>query len=372
MSAEGVFMPTIDAVERKGRISGNVLLWMLATLAGAGAGVNTVTNQLTNAELANSRTTIERLNQDLASSSTTIERLNQGLTSEQSTNIHQARQMQSMIDELTQSRRTIGDLTQSLQQGRAGIQSLNGRIAELNRELGTRITLDQMVTAVSKITPSTVRVEGQRGLGSGVILFGSNGERYILTNGHVTESNEIRRNVFNDGVFHIKVYNGSDYKNPIEFDASPVMLSNGNRAFSSPEEHDMALLLIPPDVKLPSNITGVRFRDINAHPLRVGEPVIAVGNPFGERDSVSIGSISHIDRAAPGLNINHHIQTDAPINPGNSGGGLFSIRMENGQPVVEYVGMNTWGYRGGDGIGGSIRVDYIQQIFNGWGISLKK
>ena len=65
MSAEGVFMPTVNAIERKGRISGNALLWMLATLAGAGAGVNTVTNQLTNAELANSRTTIERLNQGL-------------------------------------------------------------------------------------------------------------------------------------------------------------------------------------------------------------------------------------------------------------------------------------------------------------------
>ena len=370
MSAEGVFMPTVNAVERKGRISGNALLWMLATLAGAGVGVNTVTNQLTNAELANSRTTIERLNQDLASSSTTIERLNQGLTSEQSTNIHQAKQMQSMTNELAQSRRTVGNLTQSLQQSRAGIQGLNAQLTELNRELGTRITLDQMVTAVSMITPSTVRVEGQQGLGSGVILFGSNGERFILTNGHVTEENEIRRNEFQDGIYHIKVYNGSDYKNPIEFDAAPVMLSNGNRAFSSPGEHDMALLAIPPDVKLPSNITGIRFRDINAHPLRVGEPVIAVGNPFGERDSVSIGSISHIDRSST-LNINHHIQTDAPINPGNSGGGLFSIRMENGQPVVEYVGMNTWGYRGGDGIGGSIRVDYIQQTIKNWGITLK-
>ena len=277
-----------------------------------------------------------------------------------------------MTGELTQSRRTIGDLTRNLEQGRIGINGLNTQIAELNRELGSRITLDQMVTAVSMITPSTVRVEGQRGLGSGVILFGTNGERYILTNGHVTEGNDFRRNEFQDGVYHIKVYNGSDYKNPIEFDAAPVMLSNGNRASSSPGEHDLALLAIPPDVKLPSNIIGIRFRDINAHPLRVGEPVIAVGNPFGERDSVSIGSISHIDRAAPGLNINHHIQTDAPINPGNSGGGLFSIRLVDGRPVVELVGINTWGYRGGDGIGGSIRVDYIQQVLNGWGVSLRK
>jgi S1-C subfamily serine protease len=350
-------MPTVAGVEKKASTRGNALLWIVATLAGAGAGVNTVTNQITNAELANSKTTIERLNQDLAN--------------EQSANIHQARQLQTMTDELMGDRRTIDSLTQSLEQSRSTIQGLNGQVSELNRNLSSRITLDQMVTAVSMITPSTVRVEGQFGLGSGVILFGSNGERYILTNGHVTEGNEMRRNLFQDGVYHIKVYNGSDYKNPIEFDAAPVMLSNGNRAFSRPGEHDLALLAIPPDVKLPANITGIRFRDINAHPLRVGEPVIAVGNPFGERDSVSIGSISHIDRSS-NLNINHHIQTDAPINPGNSGGGLFSIRLVDGRPVVELIGINTWGYRGGDGIGGSIRADYIQQVLNGWGVSLRK
>lgn len=304
----------VDLSTRHPSKLGNSLLWLVAALAGAGAGVNGVTNQITSNELAQSRHAIEELNTML--------------THEQSFNQYQARQM---ID------------------------------------LTNRITFDHLTTAVSMITPSTVRVEGQFGLGSGVILFGNNGERFILTNGHVTEQNEIRKNQFNDGVFHIKVYNGSDYKNPIEFNASPVLLANGNRAFSSPNEYDLTLLAIPPDVRLPSNIIGVRLRDINTHPLRVGEPVIAVGNPFGERDSVSIGSISHLDRSSS-LNINHHLQTDAPINPGNSGGGLFSIRLENGRPVVELVGINTWGYRGGDGIGGSIRVDYIQQVLTSWGV----
>ncbi|MBI1858055.1 MAG: trypsin-like peptidase domain-containing protein [Candidatus Melainabacteria bacterium] len=252
------------------------------------------------------------------------------------------------------------------------VTSLNERIQALNTELGSRITLDQIVGAIAQVTPSTVRVEGPMGLGSGVVIMGERGERFILTNGHVTQNNEFNKGEFRDAVYHIKVYNGTDFAAPIEFDAAPVMLSSGNRAYSDPNEHDLALLFIPPDVKLPDNVTGIKMRDIQAHPLRVGEPVFAVGNPFGEKDTVTIGSISHVDRAAEGLNINHHIQTDAAINPGNSGGGLFSIRIENGKPVVEFVGTNTWGYRGADDIGGSIRVDYIQQVLKDWGISLRQ
>jgi len=251
------------------------------------------------------------------------------------------------------------------------VTSLNERIQTLNTELGTRITLDQIVGAITQVTPSTVRVEGPMGLGSGVVVMGERGERFILTNGHVTQHNEFNKGEFRDAVYHIKVYNGTDFNSPIEFDAAPVMLSSGNRAYSDPNEHDLALLYIPPDIRLPDNVTGIKMRDIQAHPLRVGEPVFAVGNPFGERDTVTIGSISHIDRAAEGLNINHHIQTDAAINPGNSGGGLFSIRIENGKPVVELIGINTWGYRGADDIGGSIRVDFIQQVIRDWGVALK-
>ncbi len=350
-------MPKVDNVAAaKPNRTANVLLWMLAGLAGAGAAGNGVSNYMTSEELARSRDTVNELNLRLSN--------------EQSLNLQQARQMAALNQDLVQSRSNVTNLNQQLLQSQSNVQNLTTRLAELNREFGTRITLDHLVTAVSMITPSTVKVEGQFGHGSGVILFGSNGERFILTNGHVTQQNELRKNLFQDGVFHIKVYNGSDYKNPVEFDAQPVILSNGNRAFSAPGEHDLALLAIPPDVKLPANVVPIRFRDINANPLRVGEPVIVVGNPFAERDSVSFGSISHVDRSSD-LNINHHLQTDAPINPGNSGGGLFSIRVENGRPIVELVGINTWTYRGADGLGGSIRVDYVQQVLNSWGINLR-
>ena len=259
-------------------------------------------------------------------------------------------------------------LKEELGFSREAIENLTTQVNILNRDLSSRITLDQMMKAVSTVAPSTVRVEGMLGLGSGVIIKGNHGERYILTNGHVTKENEFKRGEFRDSVYHIKVYNGTDYDKPIEFDAAPVILSKGERSYSPPEKHDLALLLIPPDVNLPPNLE-IKMRNIEEHPLRVGEPVFAIGNPFGERDTVTFGSISHIDRQAD-LNINHHIQTDAPINPGNSGGGLFSIRIVGGKPQVELIGINTWGYRGGDGIAGSIRVDYIQKVFKDWGIKI--
>jgi|GEM_PF-2403919 len=355
-------------------------LWIKAVAAGlvgtgiAGNGYWNYVNQSTNKEQEEQSVALKG---EISQSRSTVDELNTRLLKQNS-------QMGSMQNELTQSRRTIGDLTQSLQQSRAGIQGLNAQLTELNRELGTRITLDQMITAVSTVTPSTVSVEGEMEMvniftgekqkvptfGSGIILIGSNGERYILTNSHVTEDQELKRKDSADGVYHIKLYNGSDYKKPVEFDAPPVILSNGKRAFSPPDKLDLCLLLIPPDVKLSPDV-GIKMRDIKAHPLKVGEPVFAIGNPFAERDSVTFGNISHTDRANLGVNLVHNVQTDAPINPGNSGGGLFTVRVENGVPIAELVAINNWKYMDGDGVTKSIRVDYVQQTVKNWGITLK-
>lgn len=73
------------------------------------------------------------------------------------------------------------------------------------------------------------------------------------------------------------------------------------------------------------------------------------------------------------LNQNLYLQKYAPIHPGNSGGRLFSIRMENGNPVAELVGINDWGYRGRNTTGDSTsRIDYIKKILENWGIQLSK
>lgn len=292
-------------------------------------------------------------------------------------NDNQQRYVENLIQDLESSHGRVNELMGIIDRDQAAINGLQGRLNALNANLNSRITLDQIADVVARIAPSTVRVEGEVGgfdfftgeqrkfpiIGSGVIVIMSDGTRAILTNGHVTEDAEIRRNSFGDPLYHIRLYNGTDFRTPVEFYAAPMMLANGQRAYSPPHEHDLALLAIPPDIRLPEGV-GVRIRDITRDPLRVGEPVIAIGNPFGERDSVSFGIMSHIDRETSDLNQNHHIQTDAAINPGNSGGGLFDMQGR-------LVGINTWGYRNAGGVGGSIRIDEILRFFANKGISFR-
>ncbi|OGI20408.1 MAG: hypothetical protein A3B68_02680 [Candidatus Melainabacteria bacterium RIFCSPHIGHO2_02_FULL_34_12] len=244
------------------------------------------------------------------------------------------------------------------------VKELNKEISHqrnLIKELSGRITLDHITTIASMVSKSTVKIEGPDSFGSGVIISDLHGRKYILTNGHVIENNDFRNNEFNDAVFHIKLYNGSDFTNPVEFDTAPVILSSGQRAYSPPEEYDLALLQIPADIILPPEST-VPMRDLNTDPLNIGESVITVGNPFGESDSISFGIISHGDRQSA-LDKDHHIQTDAAINPGNSGGGLFDMKGR-------LAGINTWSYRGAGGVGGSIRIDYVKMILEKWGIQI--
>ena len=344
----------------------------LGTLA-AGVGTNGIyTYQQTQ--------TKNKLNEQVAERTVAIEELGKSLTLEKETNQSQAAQMSRLDEELQNNKANALNFFQKLDQEHLRTSQLTKELSALKSDLGERITLDQMTEAVDKIKFSSVIVEGEeinpftgqsvRGNGSGVILIGENGGRYILTNAHVTEGHEIRNNQFKDGVYHIKVYNGTDYEKPVEFDAPPVILANGKRAFSKPRiENDLALLAIPPDVKLPPG-SGITLRDINKHPLKVGEPVILIASPFGVRDFVSIGSISHIDREIKDADITHHVMADLVGAPGSSGGGLCTVRAEDGKPVVELIGIHDWGWE--DNIGANIRVDYIQKVLKDWGIELQK
>ncbi len=255
------------------------------------------------------------------------------------------------------------------------LNQINIFLKDLIKELDGHITLDEIIQTVKNVAPSTVRIENKGAIGSGVIFKDNNGKRYILTNAHVVAHIDEEPNLFNPfniienkepvkpkekmDTYRIKLYNGSDYKNPIEFDVKQLTLSNGEKAYSHPEEHDLAVLEIPDNINIPESL-GVKMRDLSKDPINAGEPLIAIGNPLGERDSVSFGIASHTDRSSD-ININHHIQTDAAINPGNSGGGLFDLHGK-------LVGINTWGYRGAAGVGGSIRIDYIKMVLEKWGI----
>ena len=169
------------------------------------------------------------------------------------------------------------------------------------------------------------RSEPQGGLGSGVIISASG---YILTNNHVVE--------------------GAD---EIE-----VILNDTRRAkakvIGTDPDTDLAILKIELD-KLPVIVLG------NSDSLQVGDPVLAIGNPFGVGQTVTGGIVSALGRNQLGINtFENFIQTDAAINPGNSGGALVDV---NGN----LMGINTAIYSrsgGSMGIGFAIPVSTAKQV----------
>ncbi|MBL8304715.1 MAG: trypsin-like peptidase domain-containing protein [Ideonella sp.] len=172
---------------------------------------------------------------------------------------------------------------------------------------------------------------GQRNrpaLGSGVIV---SPEGYLLTNNHVIA--------------------GAD---DIE-----VQLSDGRQAqarlVGSDPDTDVAVLKITLD-KLPV----ITFGDADA--LRIGDIVLAIGNPFGVGQTVTAGIVSALGRNQLGINAyENFIQTDAAINPGNSGGALVDTRGH-------LMGINTAIYSGTGGnlgIGFAIPATTARQVMEG-------
>lgn len=99
--------------------------------------------------------------------------------------------------------------------------------------------------------------------------------------------------------------------------------------------------------------------------LRVGDAVVAIGNPFSLGTSMSYGIVSAVSRTIPSgftpYNIPEAIQTDAAINPGNSGGPLINM---NGEVIGINAQIRTTGESGGNiGIGFAIPVNILKQIY---------
>lgn len=166
----------------------------------------------------------------------------------------------------------------------------------------------------------------QMGQGSGFII---EKDGYILTNNHVVEGADTITVHFNDG------------KN---LDAKLI----GADPLS-----DVALIKVESDKDLPTVPMG------NSDAMEVGEWVIAIGNPFGLTQTVTVGIVSAKGRSQVGLNeYENFIQTDAAINPGNSGGPLLNIQGE-------VIGINSALYsRSGGymGIGFAIPINMAQAI----------
>jgi len=162
-------------------------------------------------------------------------------------------------------------------------------------------------------------------LGSGVIAS-SNG--YILTNHHVV-----------DGAEEIQVALADGRTVPAQ-------------VVGADPETDLAVLKISAD-KLPAITFG------QSDGLRVGDWVLAIGNPFGVGQTVTLGIVSALGRTHLGINtFENFIQTDAAINPGNSGGALVD-------GAGNLVGINSAIYSrtgGSQGIGFAIPVSLARQV----------
>lgn len=146
------------------------------------------------------------------------------------------------------------------------------------------------------------RFRKRQGLGSGVIFDAKNG--LIVTNTHVI-----------DGVDEINI----NLKDGREFKATLV---------GQDKETDIAIIRV-----VAENLTEIKLG--NSDDLRVGDFVVAIGNPFGLRQTVTSGIVSGLGRSGLGIEgYEDFVQTDASINPGNSGGALVNLRGE-------LIGINT-------------------------------
>ncbi|TVQ35563.1 MAG: Do family serine endopeptidase [Geminicoccaceae bacterium] len=135
-----------------------------------------------------------------------------------------------------------------------------------------------------------------------------------------------------------------------------VVLADGRRleatVIGSDAATDLAVLQVEADAPLPTIALG------DSDALRVGEPVMAMGNPFGLGGTVTAGIVSARGRTIGASAFDDFIQTDAPINPGNSGGPLVNA-------AGEVVGVNTaiFSPSGGNvGIGFAIPANLVQEI----------
>ncbi len=161
-------------------------------------------------------------------------------------------------------------------------------------------------------------------LGSGVVI---DARRHVLTNEHVVARATRIQVTLADGR---------------ELEATLV---------GADPDNDLAVLRIETGEAVPWIEPG------SSGDLLVGEPVIAIGNPFGLSNTVTTGVVSALDRSIRQQDRTFHgfLQTDASINPGNSGGPLLNAEGE-------LIGINTAIYSGAQGIGFAIPIDVAKRV----------
>jgi serine protease Do len=175
-------------------------------------------------------------------------------------------------------------------------------------------------------TPREAPEEREKALGSGVIMTP---DGYILTNNHVV-----------DGAADVRVTLGDKR----EFKAKVV---------GTDPKTDVAVLKIDA-----SSLPAITFGDSSK--VQVGDYALAIGDPFGVGQTVTMGIVSATGRSHLGIeDYEDFIQTDAPINPGNSGGALVNDR---GQLIGINTAILAHGSEGNQGIGFAIPANMARNV----------
>ena len=168
------------------------------------------------------------------------------------------------------------------------------------------------------------RIRKQPSLGSGFVI---DSDGYILTNNHVVER-----------ASEVEVFFGDGKKTRMKA-----------KIVGTDKKSDLALLQVKPGPHLQPLALG------NSDLVKVGESVLAIGNPFALSHTVTAGIISAKNRVIGAGPFDNFLQTDASINPGNSGGPLFNAQGE-------VIGINTAINAAGQGLGFAIPVNQAKKM----------
>ena len=238
-------------------------------------------------------------------------------------------QVDSLSNQVTSLETTISTYNSEISGLGDNIEGLQATLNNLENSVSGMDTVSSdVLDVVAVMRPAVVYVEtdlGRFGIssGSGVILS-PNG--YLITNYHVIDGYQSLEVTLDDG---------STYAATVVKENQPI---------------DLAIL------KLTSTRTDFPFAELgNYDEIAIGEGVLAMGYPYpseiGYELSVSTGIVSSL-RSVDGQD---YIQTDAAINSGNSGGPLVNLRGE-------VIGINSWVYTAGEGLGFSIPVSVMRSF----------
>ena len=189
----------------------------------------------------------------------------------------------------------------------------------------------QFERVVQTVSPQVVQIQGERGLGSGVVF---DDRADVVTNAHVVEGEQ---------QFVVTLSGG---------DRHPATLVGSDPA------HDLAVVHL-------TGATPAAATFADSASAQAGDLVLAIGNPLGLRSSVTQGIVSSLNRSVPegnGITLSSVIQTSASINPGNSGGALVDLAGRViGIPTVAALDPELGGELA-SGIGFAIPSTTVRQV----------